>query len=59
VVPPAFVAMGDLGLRCNGRSRLSYDSVLRVSLREQPAFDTGCTGGKGEVDFAACPAVSH
>ena len=65
MVPPAFAANGGLGVRCNGRSRPSYNtprSKRDLLLRGQPPFD--CRNergaqGKGEVDFAAYPAISH
>jgi len=57
VVPPAFTPMmfgGGLGLRCNGRSRPSYDCAVfaRPCEGDAPEWETG-------VDFSAMPAALH
>jgi hypothetical protein len=41
--------VGALECAVTGASRLSYNSVRRLFLREQP----------DEVDFAVCPTASH
>jgi hypothetical protein len=52
---------GNLGVRSNGRSRLSYgfsyslvQTILIVRARICPS-----ESNIGEVDFAVCPATSH